>query len=50
MVTKSFENGLPAPTNNYTTASSTWGRYPTIQSIVNAFDNDPTTEQLRTLV
>ncbi|MBL0138545.1 MAG: cell surface protein SprA [Bacteroidetes bacterium] len=38
---KSFENGLPAPTNNYTTASSTWGRYPTIQSIVNAFDNDP---------
>ncbi|MBK6837005.1 MAG: cell surface protein SprA [Bacteroidetes bacterium] len=38
---KSFENGLPAPTNNYTTATTTWGRYPTIQSIVNAFDNDP---------
>ncbi|HNP97838.1 MAG TPA: cell surface protein SprA, partial [Bacteroidia bacterium] len=38
---KSFENGLPAPTNNYTTATTAWGRYPTIQSIVNAFDNDP---------
>ncbi|MFM2136088.1 MAG: hypothetical protein RL021_1488 [Bacteroidota bacterium] len=38
---KSFENGLPAPTNNYTTQNSNWGRYSTIQSIVNAFDNDP---------
>lgn len=38
---KSFENGLPAPTNNYTTQNSSWGRYSLIQSIVNAFDNDP---------
>lgn len=38
---KSFENGLPAPTNNYTTQNSAWGRYPEITSIVNAFDNDP---------
>ncbi len=39
---KSFENGLPATgTNNYTVDSSQWGYYPTIQSIVNAFDNDP---------
>ncbi len=36
---KSFENGLPAPTNNYTTQNSNWSRYSTIQSIVNAFDN-----------
>ena len=39
---KSFENGLPATgTNNYTVDSSQWGYYPTIQSIVPAFDNDP---------
>ncbi|REJ83044.1 MAG: cell surface protein SprA [Bacteroidetes bacterium] len=38
---KSFENGLPAATNNYTTGTSAWGRYPIEQSIVNAFDNDP---------
>ncbi len=38
---KSFENGLPAATNNYTTDTSNFGRYSTIQSIVNAFDNDP---------
>ncbi|MFM9027304.1 MAG: cell surface protein SprA [Bacteroidota bacterium] len=38
---KSFENGLPAPTNNSTTGTSNWGLYPNIQSIVNAFDNDP---------
>ncbi|MCX6332721.1 MAG: cell surface protein SprA [Bacteroidia bacterium] len=38
---KSFENGLPAtavPTNVDTTV---WGRVPTIQAVVNAFDNDP---------
>jgi cell surface protein SprA len=39
---KSFENGLPvAGANNYTADTSKWGIYPTIQSIVNAFDNDP---------
>jgi cell surface protein SprA len=38
---KSFENGLPAPTNNYTTENSAWGRYPVVQTVVNAFDNDP---------
>ncbi|MCU0462031.1 MAG: cell surface protein SprA [Bacteroidales bacterium] len=38
---KSFENGLPGteiPTNIDTTA---WGRVPTVQAVVNAFDNDP---------
>ena len=37
---KSFENGLPAGTNNYTVGPSPWGVYPNVQSIVNAFDND----------
>ena len=38
---KSFEHGLPGspePTNVDTTS---WGRVPTVQSVVNAFDNDP---------
>lgn len=37
---KSFENGLTAPTNNYTVSPTAWGVYPNVQSIVNAFDND----------
>ncbi|MCX6291113.1 MAG: cell surface protein SprA [Bacteroidetes bacterium] len=37
---KSFENGLPASTNNYTAGSSHWGMYPLTPAIVNAFDND----------
>jgi cell surface protein SprA len=37
---KTFENGLPASTNNYSTNSTPWGLYPNVQSIVNAFDND----------
>ena len=37
---KSFENGLPAGTNNYTVSYSPWGAYPNEQSIVNAFDNN----------
>jgi cell surface protein SprA len=38
---KSFENGLPSapvPVNVDTTA---WGRVPTVQAVVHAFDNDP---------
>jgi len=38
---KSFENGLPAPTNNNTVDSTSWGLVPKIQAIVNAFDSDP---------
>ncbi len=38
---KSFENGFPASTNNYTTGTTAWGYFPIEQSIVNAFDNDP---------
>jgi cell surface protein SprA len=39
---KSFENGLPGdavPKNVDTTA---WGRVPTVQAVVHAFDNEPT--------
>ncbi len=38
---RSFENGLPSPTNNATVDSTSWGLVPQSQSIVNAFDNDP---------
>jgi cell surface protein SprA len=42
---KSFEHGLPVtptPTNVDTTS---WGRVPTVQAVVNAFDNDPTSRE-----
>jgi cell surface protein SprA len=42
---KSFENGLPnspEPKNVDTTA---WGRIPTVQAVVHAFDNDPLSRQ-----
>ena len=38
---RSFENGLPAPTNNATVDTTSWGLVPNTQSIVTAFDNDP---------
>ncbi len=38
---KTFENGLPSPTNSNTVDSTNWGLVPNVQSIVNAFDNDP---------
>ncbi|HEX5003346.1 MAG TPA: cell surface protein SprA [Bacteroidia bacterium] len=38
---RSFEYGLPSPTNNNTVDSTVWGYVPRVQSIVNAFDNDP---------
>ncbi len=39
---RSFENGLPSPTNPSSPVDSTsWGLVPRNQSIVNAFDNDP---------
>ena len=40
---KSFENGLPIDNNNPINVDTTvWGRVPIQQSLVNAFDNDPT--------
>lgn len=38
---KSFENGLPTPTNGNTVDTTAWGLVPNVQQIVNAFDNDP---------
>jgi cell surface protein SprA len=37
---KSFENGLPIDGGNTNTQSTVWGRIPTVQSVVNAFDNN----------
>lgn len=37
---KSFENGLPGDGSDENTNFTVWGRVPTIQSVVNAFDND----------
>lgn len=39
---KSFENGLPTSAELVNVDSTAWGRVPTLQSLVNAFDNDPT--------
>lgn len=41
---KSFENGLPADGvyDPQTLTTTAWGRIPTTQVVVNAFDNDPT--------
>jgi cell surface protein SprA len=40
---RSFENGLPTSSSDQThpTENTPWGKMPKIQSIVNAFDNDP---------
>ena len=38
---KSFENGLPNSPEVKNVDTTAWGRVPTIQAVVNAFDNDP---------
>ncbi|MGD0582333.1 MAG: cell surface protein SprA [Bacteroidales bacterium] len=42
---KSFENGLPTSPLVKDVDTTAWGRVPTIQSVVNAFDNDPESRQ-----
>lgn len=42
---KFFENGLPADGSDNDIVFTVWGRVPTIQLIVNAFDNDPNARQ-----
>ena len=42
---KSFENGLPANATVVDVDTTIWGRVPKLQSIVNAFNNDPTSRQ-----
>jgi cell surface protein SprA len=38
---KSFENGLPTSADVKNVDTTAWGRVPTIQAVVHAFDNDP---------
>ncbi|MBL4585880.1 MAG: cell surface protein SprA, partial [Flavobacteriales bacterium] len=38
---KSFENGLPTPTNPNAVDTTNWGIIPSVQNIINVFDNDP---------
>jgi cell surface protein SprA len=38
---KSFENGLPGTVVPINVDTTSWGRVPTVQAVVNAFDNDP---------
>lgn len=42
---KSFENGFPIDGSNQNTAATVWGRIPTVQSVVNAFDNNITSRE-----
>lgn len=42
---KSFENGLPTTPLQTNVDSTVWGRVSTLQSLVNAFDNDPNSRQ-----
>jgi len=42
---KAFENGLPPSGDVTLVDTSTWGRVPLVQSLVNAFNNDPTSRQ-----
>jgi cell surface protein SprA len=38
---KSFENGLPGSASTINVDTTSWGRVPTVQAVVNAFDNAP---------
>ncbi len=42
---KSFENGLPPTADVVNVDTTAWGRVPTQQSLVNAFDNNPEARQ-----
>jgi len=42
---KSFENGLPGSPDVKNVDTTAWGRVPTIQAVVHAFDNDPMSRQ-----
>lgn len=44
---KSFENGYPIDESNNNTDFTVWGRIPTIQSVVNAFDYNPTSRKFQ---
>ena len=44
---KSFENGFPVDGSNNNTDGTIWGRVPTVQSVVLAFDNNPSSREFQ---
>jgi len=44
---KSFENGLPTTAEVVDVDTTIWGRVPRLQSLVNAFDNDPNSRRFQ---
>ncbi|MFW5707310.1 MAG: cell surface protein SprA [Bacteroidota bacterium] len=44
---KAFENGLPTTDQVLNVDTTIWGRVPNVQSIVDAFDNDPATREFQ---
>ncbi len=44
---KAFENGLPTTSTVENVDTTQWGRTPTIQAIVNSFDNNPVSRQFQ---
>jgi cell surface protein SprA len=44
---KAFENGLPVTAELVNVDSTIWGYVPTVQAVVNAFDNDLTSRQFQ---
>ena len=44
---KSFENGFSSDGSAINTNNTVWGRIPTIQSVVNAFDNNPASREFQ---
>ncbi len=44
---KSFENGLPTSDEVVNVDTTIWGRVPTLQAIVNSFDNNPTAREFQ---
>ncbi len=44
---KAFENGLPTSEEVVNVDTTIWGRVPTVQAIVHAFDNNPTAREFQ---
>ncbi|MCL2027701.1 MAG: cell surface protein SprA [Bacteroidales bacterium] len=44
---KAFENGMPTTAFTENVDTTVWGRVPNLQSLVNAFDNDPNSRQFQ---
>lgn len=44
---KAFENGLPVTADPINVDTTIWGMVPTVQAVVNAFDNNPASRQFQ---